>query len=132
MNVLRILPNDIPEVWPKVSNVLNSDRMLNNWTSIEAQYNRLVNNKADLWVTDTLDSALIGATYTRQDGTKTYVVDFMASLEGSPEGWDNTIKPIEAQAKQWGCSSIQVKGRTGWQRVLKDYQTVQITLERKL
>ena len=83
MNVLRILPNDIPKVWPKVSNVLNSDRMLNNWTSIEEQYNRLVNNGADLWVTDTFNSALIGATYARQDGSKSYVVELMASLGGS-------------------------------------------------
>jgi len=128
----RVLPEELDEYWDKVAHLFANDRVLNNWVTIESIKARLDRNGADLWVTSTLNSALIGATYRRADGNKTYVVEMMASNEGAKEGWLEAIKLIEAQAKEWDCTSIQIRGRKGWQRLFKDYKIRQVTLEHDL
>ena len=132
LEVIRVDINNLDLLWDDVSKVIDNQRMLNNWDTLDSIYTRLKSNGADLWITKSLGSALIGATYRRADGTNTYIVEMMASKEGSNEGWDETIKPIEKQAKEWGCKTIQVKGRKGWQKVLKEYTPIQTTLERSL
>lgn len=132
MNIRRILPEDIEQSWDKVEALLSNTRMLNNWVTAEQLKTRLINNGGDLWVNEDFTGAAIGATYTRTDKTKTYVVEFMASEVSSKEGWSKTIEAIEQQAADWGCTNIQVKGRKGWARTLPDYKITQITLERQL
>ena len=117
--------------WDKVAPILSHDRALNNWVTIDSLYTRLKANGADLWILEDYTAALIGATYMRTDGTKTYVVEIMAA-QNAKEDWSYTIQSIESQAKEWGCTSIQVRGRKGWKRVLPEYATIQITLERQL
>lgn len=132
MEITRIFPEDIEHIWDILLPLVSNERMLNNWVSSETLKTQLISNKADLWVNYELTSFAIGATYSRTDGSKTYIVNYMASSNGSKEGWDETIKTIEEQAKDWGCTTIQVKGRRGWQRALPDYKLVQITLEKEL
>lgn len=132
LEVKRVLPEELNDYWDKVAHLFANDKVLSNWITVEAIKARLDRNGADLWVTSTLDSALIGATYRRADGNKTYVVEMMASNEGAKEGWREVIRPIETQAKEWGCISIQIRGRKGWQRLFKDYKIRQVTLEHDL
>jgi hypothetical protein len=132
MDIHRIHPEDIDEVWEFIEPLTSNNKMLNNWVTSNYLYNLLVNNKADLWVNMDLTAFCIGATYSRIDNTKTYIVEYMTSDVSSSEGWNNTIKPIEEQAKEWGCSTIEVKGRKGWHRVLPEYKLKQITLEKQL
>lgn len=132
LEVKRVLPEDLNDTWDKVAHLFANDRVLNDWLTVESIKARLDRNGADLWITTTLGSALVGATYSRTDGTKTYVVELMASKDDAKEGWREVIKPIEAQAKEWGCTSIQIRGRKGWQRLFSDYKLRQVTLERTL
>lgn len=132
LEVVRVLPEELEQHWDKVAHLFAKDKVLNNWTSVEAIKARLTANRADLWITTTHDSALVGATYKRVDGTKTYLVEYMASEEDAKEGWVEVIKPIENQAKEWGCTTIQIRGRKGWQRLFKDYKLRQVTLEHTL
>lgn len=130
--IAQLVPLDnIDTHWDSIAPLLSHPRVLNNWTTLEDIYKRLKANGADLWILEDYSAALVGATYSRKDGTKTYIVELMAA-QGADEDWAETIKPIEAQAKQWGCSVIQVRGRKGWKRVLPKYATTQITLERQL
>jgi hypothetical protein len=121
----------ISSVWETVGDIIAHPRVLNNWTDKDDLYKRLKEDKADLWVSSTLKSALIASLFVRKDGSKTYVVDYMASLD-EDEDWTQAIEAIEDHARLIGCSSIQVRGRKGWKRVLKDYKEIQTTLERKL
>lgn len=132
LEVKRVLPEELDLYWDKVAHLFANDRVLSNWVTVESIKARLDANRADLWITESLGSALIGATYSRVDKTKTYLVEMMASEEGAEEGWAEVIKPIEQQAKEWGCTTIQIRGRKGWQRLFKDYKLRQITLEQTL
>lgn len=132
LEVVRVLPEELEQHWDKVAHLFAKDRVLSNWTTVEAIKARLENNRADLWITTTHDSALVGATYKRVDGTKTYLVELMASEEGATEGWIEVIKPIEDQAREWGCEAIQIRGRKGWQRLFSNYKLRQVILEHEL
>lgn len=131
MNTLLTPKKYLEYTWNKVNHIIAHDRVLNNWTDKEDLYSLLKNDKADLWVSSTFKSALIASLYVRKDNSKTYVVNYMASLEDD-EDWTQAIEAIEEHAKVIGCSSIQIKGRRGWKKIFKDYKEVQITLERKL
>lgn len=131
MKVLLVPKQQLNSVWERVGDVIAHERVLNNWNTKESLYARLVNDQSDLWVSSTLKSALIGGIFTRLNGDKTYVVDFMSSIEGCQD-WTQAIEAIEANAKDQGCSSIQIRGRKGWQKLFKEYNTIQVTLERKL
>ena len=121
----------ISTIWDTVGDIIAHPRVLNNWTDKDDLYRLLKEDKADLWVSSTLKSALIASLFVRKDDSKVYVVQYMASLD-EDEDWTQAIEAIEDHARLIGCVSIQVKGRKGWKRVLKDYNEIQVTLERKL
>lgn len=130
MDITLIRPEDIDEVWDFVEPLVSNPKVTNNWVSVESIYNDLKAHKADLWVNMNLTGVCIGSTYFRLDSSKTYIVHYMASTES--EDWAEVIQPIEQQARDWGCTAIQVKGRVGWKKALPEYKLEQITLERTL
>lgn len=46
--------------------------------------------------------------------------------------WLPLIENIEAFARDEKCSAVRLIGRSGWQRILKDYKQTAIILERPL
>lgn len=48
------------------------------------------------------------------------------------ERWIGLLDQIEAYAKAEGCRCTRIVGRKGWSRVLKNYRTTRIVLERQL
>ena len=44
----------------------------------------------------------------------------------------NLIKNIETWAKLPNCAAMVMRGRPGWERVLKDYEKTKIILQKKL
>ncbi|MBR1219437.1 hypothetical protein JQ557_15645 [Bradyrhizobium sp. U87765 SZCCT0131] len=46
--------------------------------------------------------------------------------------WPHALAPIEAYARELGCTAMRVDGRRGWQRVLDNYAMQWITLEKRL
>ena len=46
--------------------------------------------------------------------------------------WIHLLAQIEDWAKAHGCDAMIVRGRTGWEKVMKDYKKTHIILEKKL
>jgi hypothetical protein len=46
--------------------------------------------------------------------------------------WLHLLPQIEGYAKAEGCNSMAIMGRRGWQRMLKAYRPVAVTLEKAL
>ena len=46
--------------------------------------------------------------------------------------WVTLLETIEAYARAEGCSRMRIFGRRGWQRVLENYHTTNIVLEKDL
>jgi hypothetical protein len=51
---------------------------------------------------------------------------------GGIEDWLSLIGQIETYARDEGCTAMAIIGRRGWQRKLKDYRPVTVTLEKTL
>jgi len=132
MKAILVSPDRYNEVWEKVEPVLDNPKVLNGWETVENLKQGLFNFKADLWIFEDYTAALLASIHTKVNGDRVYVVNHMASPEGSDITWEIVIQDIEKHAKKIGCVAIQVKGRKGWAKVLSTYKTKQITLEKRL
>ena len=133
MVAVRIPSKDTDSVWSSVEPILNHPRVLNEWTTADEIYNRLVNAKADLWVDgDPIVASLVASIKRKADGSRVYKVEMMACPDGADMAWETMIESIEVHAKAIGCVSIMVQGRKGWQRALPSYKATQVILEKSL
>jgi hypothetical protein len=48
------------------------------------------------------------------------------------ENWIGFLPIIEGYARQFGCDCVRLMGRKGWARILKNYRTDKVILERRL
>jgi hypothetical protein len=48
------------------------------------------------------------------------------------ENWLRFLDNIEKWAKEVGCSSMELKARGGWEKVLKNYKRTHVVLEKEL
>jgi hypothetical protein len=130
---VRIPSKNTDSVWSSVEPILNHPRVLNEWTTTDEIYDRLVNAKADLWVYgDPIVASLVACIKRKADGSRVYAVELMACPDGADMSWESMIKSIEDHAKAIGCRTISVQGRKGWQRALQSYKLKQIILEKEL
>lgn len=53
---------------------------------------------------------------------------FMLTTGHDRELWQDDIKIIESWAKDNGCCCVEVVGRPGWEKVLKDYEKTHVFL----
>lgn len=60
------------------------------------------------------------------------VCTIVACGGGGMRDWVHLIGKLEDYARQQGCNCVRIAGRKGWQRVLKDYATAKVILERRL
>lgn len=48
------------------------------------------------------------------------------------KNWIHLLSQIEDWAKAHGCDAMVVRGRSGWEKVMKDYKKTHVILEKKL
>lgn len=124
-------PERVAELWPHVRGYIVAavDRCRNATEQDIAEALSL--RKALLWIRT--DGALIEAACVTQllampDGM---TCDVMA-CGGHCEDWQAAFAPIEAYAKDEGCSAVRIEGREGWKRLFPDYRLSSITLAKRL
>ena len=49
---------------------------------------------------------------------------------GDLDELSNGFDALDVLAKEWGCDRIEIEGRRGWERVLKDYRLERVVLTR--
>jgi hypothetical protein len=87
---------------------------------------------AILWVA-IIEGKAIAAAVTQIDTTERSKVCTILACGGSHiENWIGFLAGIESYARQFGCNCVRLMGRKGWARVLKNYRTDKVILERRL
>jgi hypothetical protein len=93
--------------------------------------------KAQLWVAgdgDTIDGIVV-TTITQYPQRKECFIWLLAGERGSAYSWmtiNDMLGEIEAWAKALGCDLVSLEGRSGWERVLPEYEKTKVILEKRL
>ena len=93
--------------------------------------------KAQLWIAgdgETIDGIVV-TTVTQYPQRKECFIWLLAGERGSAYSWpriNEMLGEIETWAKTLGCDLVSLEGRSGWERVLPDYEKTKVILERRL
>lgn len=126
MNLVCVDPAQAHKIWPQIENgVLDSlDRGVGG--SIDALRDGVLSGDALMWLALS-DGIILATVITELVETDDGLVCVIRSLFGeNMREWFGYLKQIEQFAINEGCVSVQVIGRTGWKRVLRDYEYAQI------
>ena len=87
---------------------------------------------AILWVAY-VNRNLASAAVTQIDKTECSKVCTLQACGGSGvNNWIQLLEVIESYARNNGCDCVRFMGRKGWARLLKNYRTDKVIMERKL
>lgn len=141
------MTKDIPS--GNLSQVISTRAIDNHWSVISTYLTRLVDEKCTLedmytnvvegywhlWVATDYDTNEIYAV------AITAFVDYpqctnlrMIFVSGDGENWPIALKVFEHFALVNGCHDVEIKGRKGWERVLRDrgYELKSVTLRKRI
>lgn len=92
----------------------------------------ILERRALLWLVWS-DPKIEGAAVTQIDKTESSKVCTIVACGGDGfRSWVHLIGKLEDYARQQRCDLVRIVGRKGWQRVLKDYATAKVILERRI
>lgn len=130
-NVIGVQAEYIDEAWPHVqkwmSRVLNREGRWKESTIKE----KIRNRDAQLWVA--VDKEVIAIMVTQIlifDLKKVCLIWMISGTEMSR--WVHLLDYVEAWAKENGCEELEVNGRPGWERVLRDFKRTNVVLRKKI
>lgn len=136
--VLRYVPKDqILDLWPTIGPLLNrpSERTpgLRNANDI---LDDALDGFALLWVVhpESEPGRIVMAMETKELQTSVGPICELISLggDGMPDWFDTILEQLETMAKDAGMARIRAVGRPGWKRLMADYRTVGVMLEKRL
>ena len=139
MNHWRVPPDEIDYIWPSVKDLIEAALDRSGLFGINDAYCHVVNGTWQLWVVhekrnDQWSGAQIECVVLTEiiDYPKDKVLRVTMATGSDRTKWVDRIEVIEGWAKSLGCERIQVLGRPGWERVLKDYRKTHVMLEKQL
>lgn len=125
-------PDRVAELWPHVEPYLRRATARARSHDIAALRRKLDEGQALLWLV--WDGERIAATVATSisvvNGRKQCVI--VACAGEYLDAWFPHFERLEQYARDEGCDTVVVIGRLGWQRKLKDYRPVAVTLEKAL
>ena len=125
-------PADVEKYWPKVSHWIKAALRrtdLGLFSDLEAA---ALGGRAILWVAF-VDGVLQSAALTQIENSENSKSCSVLACGGEGENdWPQLLAGIERYAKFFGCNCMRIAGRKGWARVLKNYKTTMVVLERRL
>lgn len=135
MELLFVDQAALSDVWPIARDNINkaleySSGRYNEKTVVDG----LVSGAMQLWIAvedGNIHMSLITQIMTYPTGLKVCEIFVLGGLDRNK--WlEPGTKVITKYAKELGCSRLQMIGRKGWERVLKDWKSVTIMLEQSL
>lgn len=130
---LMISIQAIDKNWSDITNYL--ERLVDEKCSLEDMYNKITDGDWHLWVATDYDSNEIYAVaitafieYPRSTNLR------MIFVSGDGENWPIALKVFEHFALVNDCHEVEVLGRKGWERVLRDrgYELKSVTLRKRI
>lgn len=117
--------------WSDISKYL--ERLVDAKCSLEDMYNKVVEGEWHLWVaTDQDEIYAVAITafiyYPRSTNLR------MIFVSGDGENWPVALKVFEHFALVNDCHEVEILGRKGWERVLRDrgYELKSVTLRKRI
>ncbi len=127
-----VAPEDIDTIWDDVEGLIKkaSDDLLN-YIDI---YKLLREGTFLLWIiTDDNNAIVTAMTLMFQKYPRDTSLRIVTCGGEKMKEWLNEfLEKIEVFAKDRGCSYIDIDGRSGWSKVLKDYKVEYYTLRKKI
>ena len=125
-------PAEAYKAWPLVSFHIRQAMMRGGISSFDDVQRRVLGGNSLLWLAfnkDTIEAAAV----TEINKTEWRKLCVIVACGGSNmDNWLPLIAGIEKYAKTQDCTAMQIMGRKGWFRKLKDYRTTKIVLEKEL
>tara|TARA_Y100000310_G_scaffold293683_1_gene323455 strand:- start:1375 stop:1779 length:405 start_codon:yes stop_codon:yes gene_type:complete len=122
LGLMMVAPADVKALWPDVRDFINEAIDAGERLYPERHYyEACARGDMQLWISldgETCKQATITKIYNYPLKRRCTIV--CCGGEGMAD-WINNIIQIEQWARESGCNSIQLTGRKGWGRVLKDW-----------
>ncbi len=131
--VLTSVPADkARDVWPYVDFFVHTAMARGGLGSYGVVKDQVLDGRAMLWIARN-DDRIHAVAVTSLAITEWRKVCEITALAGSGmKNWFAFLPTIEDYAKKAGCSSMRLMGRKGWARILKDYKSKHVILEKEL
>lgn len=115
--IVRIAPEYLMHVWPKVANMIAAaaDHSRGQYTAA-AVYDEIAAGNRQLWIAATGGEieAVICTRVVEHPGKRSLYVSMAA---GALDALKDFSEPIKGFARHWGCGLVCIMGRPGWGRV---------------
>lgn len=124
--------DELIAVWPVVAPILiRAIRIYGEYT-LEEVFEDLIARKKQLWVggKTSITAVLITEIFNQDNGQRFCHVSLCAG-DGAIDCIPH-LETVEKWAKESGCNRIEIAGRRGWAKLLKDYKVKKITLKKDL
>ena len=135
MELYLVGSDDFGTVWPVVRDDLNKALEYSNGRySEKIVADMVVSNLMQLWLLTNEDKIVMSMVTQILDyptGLKVCEV-FLLGGKNTKEWLEFAVGKLSKWAKSLGCSSIQIAGRKGWEKVLKGWGSVMVMLERPI
>lgn len=119
-------------VWPKASHWIKAALERGDMGTFSSVETDVLAGRALLWLVWN-DPHLEGAAITQIEKTESSKVCTIVACGGDAmRSWVHLIADLEGYARQQGCTVSRIAGRFGWQRILPDYRTAKVILEKRL
>ena len=95
-------------------------------------FDALVRDRMQLWlaVHDVNTDGILVTEIAHYPEYKTCVLRLAAGID-APE-WFPALKTVEEWARNMGCRAMEVYGRAGWKRIMKDYEQTHVVMRKTL
>ena len=124
-------PERVREVWSHVAPLLESAVSRTDLGRFDEIEHDVLSGRSLLWLAWSGQIEAVATTILAE--TDTAKVCVLTACGGKDmRRWLALLMTIESYARAEGCSRMRIFGRKGWQRMLPDYRTTNIVLERKL
>jgi hypothetical protein len=125
---------DIPGIWDKVVPLLEKAMKHSEGEhTMDTLLETLETQNSQLWIGHE-DGEIVHAGITHiliyKTGKKAAEIFYLGGSR--MKEWLEHINIIESWAKAEGCTSVRIIGRKGWEKVMKDYKPLYLTLTREL
>lgn len=133
MEIACVPPDKVALVWPRVSGLIYIAMKRGDLMAFAPVEQSLFNGMAQLWLAVENRNDIIAAAVTELHATEWRKVCVIVACSGKDmDRWIELIEEIEKFAKAESCSRVRIVGRKGWERVLPNYRTRRIVLDKDL
>lgn len=132
MIALCVDHSHVHKIWPNVFKTIRRAIQRGDLGRFDELERAVLNGHALVWLA-VEETKVEGVAVTQIVLTENSKVCMVQACGGKDcSHWLHLLADIEQYAKAQGCDCTRIMGRKGWARVLKNYKTTKIVLERRL